>query len=237
MPLQQARPARDQGTAASPWPGATLLPSRVIGDTGESELVAGLRARDELAFALLVKRHGGALLAAARRVLRNEEDARDAVQEAFLSALKAIERFQGGSSLSTWLHRIAINAALMQLRRRRSRPEAAIDELLPEFLEDGHHAQHPEPWEDSAEVLLARSEVRRHVRHCIERLPESYRTVLVLRDIEELDTEEAARLLGISANLVKVRLHRARQALRTLLAGVLERSTSGCPPPDRCLRE
>lgn len=188
----------------------------------EAALVAGIRRGDERACALLVQRYGAPLLAAARRILRNEEDARDAVQEAFLSAFKAIERFQGGSSLGTWLHRIAINAALMQLRRLRSRPEGAIEELLPVFLEDGHHARHPEMWEDNAEVLLSRREVREQVRACIGRLPESYRTVLVLRDVEELETEEAARLLGVSTNLVKVRLHRARQALRTLLAERLE---------------
>jgi RNA polymerase sigma-70 factor (ECF subfamily) len=184
----------------------------------DAALVAALRRGDESAYESIIRSYGGRLLATARRILRNEEDARDAVQEGFLCAFRAIGRFQADSSLGTWLHRIVINAALMQLRRRRGYVELAIDELLPRFLPDGHHAQPAEPWQDSAESLLERRELRDFVSESIDRLPDAYRTVLLLRDIEELDTQEAAQLLGVSTNLVKVRLHRARQALRSLLA-------------------
>jgi RNA polymerase sigma-70 factor (ECF subfamily) len=186
--------------------------------TGDDGFVRRLRAGDEVAFEALVRREGPRLLAVARRLLRSEDDARDAVQDAFVSALRSLPGFSGRCQVSTWLHRITVNAALMKLRTRRRKPEDPIEDLLPRFLEDGHHARHPHEWRDTAEALLASHEDREFVRAAIDRLPESYRTVLLLRDIEELDTAEAAEALGVSDNVVKVRLHRARQALRTLLA-------------------
>lgn len=184
---------------------------------GEQVLLLGLRTGDAASFETLVRTHGPRMLAVARRFLRNEQDAQDAVQEAFLAAFKSLGGFEGGARLSTWLHRIVVNTALMRLRSRRARPEDSIEEVLPRFLEDGHHRSHPPDWSESAQQLLERREVRDFVRECIDRLPESYRTVLLLRDIEELDTGETAELLGIGESLVKVRLHRARQALRALL--------------------
>ncbi len=186
--------------------------------SAERDLVSRLRRGDENAFERLVREQGGRLLSVARRFLRDEEEARDAVQECFLSAYRALDRFDQGSRLSTWLHRIVINACLMRLRSRQRKPEDSIEDLLPKFQADGHQVNHPTPgWEGSAETLLARSQTRSIVRQAIDRLPESYRTVLLLRDIEELSTEETAKSLGVSENAVKVRLHRARQALRGLL--------------------
>ena len=157
------------------------------------------------------------MLAVARRMLRNDEEARDALQEAFLLAFRGLPRFEGQSRLSTWLHRIVVNAALMRLRRRRAHPEESIEPLLPTFLEDGHSTSSYTDWPEGADRLLERAEVRARVRASIDRLPATFRTVLLLRDIEELDTGEVAEALGISANAVKIRLHRARQALRELL--------------------
>jgi RNA polymerase sigma-70 factor, ECF subfamily len=164
-----------------------------------------------------VRQYSGRLLAVARRLLGNEHDAQDALQEAFLSAFKALAQFTGTAKLSTWLHRIVVNAALMKLRSRRRKPEAPIDDLLPHFDAQGEWASRVTNWEASSEMLLQRQETRALVRRCVDRLPETYRTVLLLRDIEELDTEEAASILGITPNAVKIRLHRARQVLRTLL--------------------
>ena len=150
-------------------------------------------------------------------MLRSEEDARDTVQDAFVSAFRSLPSFKETCRLSTWLHRITVNAALMRLRARRRKPEEAIDDLLPGFLEDGHHVRHPPEWREEAFEILTRREDRDFVRAAIDRLPESYRTVLLLRDIEELDTAEVAQALQVTETVVKVRLHRARQALRTLL--------------------
>jgi RNA polymerase sigma-70 factor (ECF subfamily) len=196
----------------SPRPAASSPP------VDEARLLAGLRAGDDAAFETLVRAYGGRLLRVAERFLRNEDDARDAVQDAFLSAHRSLDGFQGSSQLSTWLHRITVNAALMKLRARRRKPEDSIDDLLPKFDDDeGHRLNVGPPWRESAEVALQRRQTRQLVRDCIDRLPDGYRTVLLLRDIEDLNTEETARLLDLSPNAVKVRLHRARQALRTLL--------------------
>jgi RNA polymerase sigma-70 factor (ECF subfamily) len=187
----------------------------------ETELVAALRRGEAAAFETLVRRHGGRMLQVARRILAGSEDAHDVVQEAFLAAFRAIGEFGGGARLSTWLHRITVNTALMRLRSRKRRPEEAIDDLLPRFDTDGHRVDAGAAWDAPSEVLLERQETRVRVRAAIGRLPEAYRTVLMLRDIEDLDTEEAAAVLGISTNAVKIRLHRARQALRALLVGEL----------------
>jgi RNA polymerase sigma-70 factor (ECF subfamily) len=176
-----------------------------------------LRSGEAAAFEELVRSHGGRLLAAARRLVGNEEDAREAVQDAFLSAFKALGEFSGQSQLSTWLHRILINAALQKLRRRQRKPERLIDDLLPKFLDDGHQADPADQWREPSDVLVQREETRMLVRQAIDQLPENYRTVLILRDIEGLDTEAAAQALEVSVAVVKTRLHRARQALRTLL--------------------
>jgi len=187
----------------------------------DAQLLDRLRARDPQAFEDLVRGYGARLLAVARRIVGNEDDARDVLQDAFLSASRGIDGFAGGARVSTWLHRIVVNAALMKLRSRRRRSEESIEELLPTFDATGAWAEAPATWDEPAHMLLEREETRARVRRCIAKLPESYRTVLVLRDIEDLDTDEAAGLLGVTANAVKIRLHRARQALRTLLAGEL----------------
>jgi len=183
----------------------------------ERPLLERLQAGDEEACERLVREHGGRLLAIARRYLRQEEDARDAVQEGFAAAFRSVGRFQGTSSISTWLHRIVINCCLMKLRSGRRRPETSIEELLPRFDETGHRILEGAQIPESAETALEREETGRRVRAAIARLPEQYRAVLLLRDIEEVSTSEAAEMLGLTPNAVKIRLHRARQALRGLL--------------------
>lgn len=186
-------------------------------DADEQALLARLRAGENAAFEQLIRAYGGRLLAVARRFLPVEEDARDAVQEAFTSAFRSIGRFQGNARLSTWLHRIVVNAALMKLRTRRRKPEQSIEDLLPGFLENGHLERPASPWRKSALEGLERDELRVLMHEKIQVLPESYRNVLLLRDIEDLDTQETAELMGVSEGAVKTRLHRARLALRELL--------------------
>lgn len=183
----------------------------------ETALIARLRAGDPDAFDQVVRTFGGRLLAVARRFVRTEEDAQDVVQSAYLNAFRSIDRFEGSSQLSTWLHRIVVNTALMKLRSRRRRPEESIEDLLPAFQEDGHHVEQFSDWNIPADELLERREAQAAVRACIGQLPDNYRSVLLLRDIEELSTQEVAAALGMTPTAVKVRLHRARQALSTLL--------------------
>jgi RNA polymerase sigma-70 factor, ECF subfamily len=196
----------------SQWP-----KSDRVGYESEEELLARLRAGDHRAFGLVVQRYGGRMLATARRLLNNEHDAQDAVQEAFTSAFRGLDKFNGDAMLYTWLCRIVVNAALIQLRSRRLRRERPVEQLLPRFDRHGQWMDDPSPWADATETTLERRDVREMIRRCIEQLPEKYRCVLLLRDIEELNTQETAQLLSVSANTVKVRLHRARQALRTLI--------------------
>jgi RNA polymerase sigma-70 factor (ECF subfamily) len=183
----------------------------------EPELLAALRRGDEWAFESMVRVYGGRLYAVARRICGNDEDARDALQSAYLSAFRSLAGFEGSCQLSTWLHRIVVNMALMRLRAKRRKPEESIETLLPAFQEDGHHVEQFSEWAMSADRLLEREDVRAMVRASIAQLPETYRQVLMLRDIEERSTEEVAGLLGVTPTAVKVRLHRARQALSTLL--------------------
>ena len=204
-------PAGPDASSAAPLP-APL--------SDEADLIARIRTGEAAAYEILVRRHAGRMLAVARRLLRNPDDARDAVQEAFLAAFRHAGSFAGQSSLGTWLHRIVVNAALMKIRARSRRPEESIDDLLPRFHDDGHMVDPAGRWRTDGtegELQLERKERCALVRECIARLPESYRTVLTLRDIEELDPQETAALLGTSVNAVNIRLHRARQALRALL--------------------
>ena len=187
------------------------MPSRQESD---AELVARLQRGDDSAFEAIVRAHSGRLLSVARRFLGNNEDAQDAVQDAFIRAYKAIHTFEARAQLHTWLHRILVNTALMKLRERRRRPTESIEDLLPTFTNDGHRAVASRDWSDA---VLERKETAGIVREAIAMLPDQYREVLVLRDIEDKDTAEAAEILGTTSNVVKVRLHRARQALRTLL--------------------
>jgi RNA polymerase sigma-70 factor (ECF subfamily) len=184
----------------------------------EGTLIQGLRQGEDWAFEAMIRTFGARMLSVARRIVGNDEDARDVVQSAYLSAFRAIGAFEGSAQLSTWLHRIVVNTALMRLRSRRRKPEESIDALLPAFKADGHFVERFSSDESlAADRLLERKETRRIVRDAIEQLPEAYRTVLILRDIEEMPTKEVADALEMTTSAVKVRLHRARQALFTLL--------------------
>lgn len=184
----------------------------------DAALVEGLRAGDPKTFELLVRNEGPRMLSVTRRILKDDDEAREAVQEAFISAFRARAQFNAEARISTWLHRIAVNAALTRLRSRRRRPEDSLDDLLPRFMPDGHHAEALTSWSEPADVTVSRKETSEQVRRAIDSLPETFRTVLMLRDIDGLSSEEAASLLKITPNAVKLRLHRARMALRTLLA-------------------
>jgi RNA polymerase sigma-70 factor (ECF subfamily) len=200
---------------------------------GDEELLGRLRAGDADAFERLVRDNGSWMLGLARRLLGDEMEAEDAVQDACLSAFRSIHAFNGDSRLATWLHRIVVNAALMRLRSRRRRSEAPIDSMLPSFLPDRRHAAAPSDWKDDPSASLVRKELRDSLRRAVEALPRAYRTVFVLRDVEGLEMEEVARLLDLSVAGAKTRLHRARQALREQLAPVFGRPRAVESEPDQ----
>ncbi len=178
-------------------------------------MIARLKAGDDGAFAELVRQHSGRMLAVAKRIC--PADADDVLQEAFLSAFKKIGSFDGRSLLGTWLYRITVNAALMKRRAKSRRPEISIDALLPRFKNGYFEAA---PVELSASVTKDGGlgiEERESFWAAVDRLPEEFRAVLVLRDIAQMESSAVAVSLEISDALVRQRLHRARLALVKLL--------------------
>jgi RNA polymerase sigma-70 factor (ECF subfamily) len=194
----------------------SAISGTVAPETDESALVARLKADDESAYEEMVRQFGPRMLSVARRMLPQEQDAQDAVQDAFLSAFKSIDHFQGDAKLATWLHRIVVNASLMKLRSKRRKPESSIDDLLPKYHEDGHRRGNGD-WRVTHDTAVQTSEIREQVLKAIDQLPDLYREILLLRDIEELSTDETAQQLEITEGAVKTRLHRARLALRESL--------------------
>ncbi len=188
---------------------------------GDAVLLARLKAGDEAAFETLVRTYAPRLLAVARRYVGGDDAAQDCVQEALLAAFRGLDGFEGRSTLATWLHRITVNAALQALRRRGARDEVSIDPWLPSFDEEGFLEGPITTSPLDAEALLAEADVRAQVRTAIDRLPTSYRNVLLLRDIEGRSIKEAADMLDISETNAKVRLHRARTALKKQLEPLL----------------
>jgi len=188
----------------------------------EAQLIERLRVGCHSAFRELVETHGGRMLAAANGLLHNEEDAREVLQEAFLSAFKALASFDGRCALGTWLHRITVNAALMRMRAQQSRVYETVDELLPDFVGLGVFAGAQAEWSEGPGSGAERAELQGAVLAAIASLPESHRVPLLLRDIEGLSNADVAGELGVSVNAAKIRVHRARQALRTLLAPKLQ---------------
>jgi RNA polymerase sigma-70 factor (ECF subfamily) len=195
-------------------PGGKMIVNRLSPPVDEGELLNHLRAGDEQAWEELLRRYAGPLYAVTRRYLRCDEDWADAVQDTFLAAFRALDSFQGECELWTWLYRIVVNVCLMTLRRQARRRVVSLQTLSFAPAQSGLAV---------SSARVAGAETRDQVRACIERLPPAYRTVVLLRDIEELDTVRTSEQLGISAGAVKTRLHRARQALRRLMENMLPR--------------
>ncbi|MBX3379180.1 MAG: sigma-70 family RNA polymerase sigma factor [Phycisphaeraceae bacterium] len=211
---------------AVPFNSSTMPPASPVESLAdESALLARLKAGDPGAYEQVVREMGGRMLAVARRILVDENESQDAVQDAFVSAFRNIAKFEGNSQIATWLHRITVNACLMRLRKKRRQDEVSLDALLPSFGADGHPAHAASPWRQSptGDEL---AETRESIRAAIAKLPEHYRIVLVLRDIEALDTAQTAALLETTEAAVKIRLHRARQALRELLDSTFRDSSN-----------
>jgi RNA polymerase sigma-70 factor, ECF subfamily len=205
---------------------------------GDEELVALCKAGDEWAVRTLIKRHNHRLFRTARGILRNEQEAEDVVQETYVRAFTGLAGFRAESAFATWLTRIAINQALGRLRQRR--PSAELSEL--ERIETSGGApvimfplaQNPA----SPEADAGRQQVRRVLERALDCLPDAFRTVFVLRDVEGLSVEETASLLAIKPETVKTRLFRARRLMRT----EIEKDMAGCFSElfpfagERCLR-
>jgi RNA polymerase sigma-70 factor, ECF subfamily len=191
-------------------------------EDGERALVRQLRSGQSPVTERFVREHAGWMLALAQRYVRDASLAEDCVQEAFLQAFRSIGAFEGRSALKSWLHRIVVNAALMKLRSRR----LAVEQPVGDILSHADHAccrlQAPGEQMATPHEILEHKEARALVVAKLLELPDSYRIVLLLRDIEGMSTEETARALSMTEGAVKVRLHRARAAFKMLVAPVLK---------------
>jgi len=193
------------------------------GEEGDEALAARAAAGEEPAFEDLVSRYESRVYRLACRLTGNEGDAKDVLQEAFLAAYRGLPGFRADSRFSTWLYRIATNAALMHRRARARRPTESLEAFLPRFDGDGRHASEPADLlaASRADELLDRKLLAEKARAGLDRLPDIYRDAFVLRDLEELSTAEVAELLGIDAAAVRQRVHRARLMLRGYLGDLV----------------
>ena len=191
----------------------------------ERALIQKLRAGDAAALETLMSVHASRLYRLAYGITRNDADAEEVVQDVFLTLFRKIDSFEGRAALGSWLYRVTTNAALIKHRGKRAMLEVSLEDQLPTYLADGHREGDRSfllaDWSDTPEDILLTGEARKTLERALDRLPDHYRAVLVLRDVEELANEEVAEILGESVPTVKSRLHRARMALREELTRAL----------------
>lgn len=174
-------------------------------------LIESLKRKSEGAFEELVAAYGRRLYYVSLRILRNRQDAEDAVQETLLKALQSIQGFREESSLYTWLYRITCNQSLLKLRQRHR--VVSIEPYLPQF-ENGQHRHEVLDWEKAPDRALHAEQLSQFFEQCVDELPEDYRVAYILKDIEKLSEEQAAEVLGVTRSTLKNRVHRARLVIR-----------------------
>jgi RNA polymerase sigma-70 factor (ECF subfamily) len=179
----------------------------------ERELVLGLKEKKEEAYRRLIEEYSGKLYRLAFRILRQEEEAREVLQEAFLKVVTKIESFHEASSLYTWLYRITLNEALMRKRGSHSHQELPLEDYLPHY-EFGVATDVYTDWSRLPDELFEKEEVRSFVQACVEELPKDLKSAYLLKDVEGLSEEEVCGILEISRPAMKNRVHRARLILR-----------------------
>ena len=178
----------------------------------DEEVVARVLAGETAMFEIIMRRHNQRLYRVARAILRNDTEAEDVMQDAYVRAYEHLDQFAGRAKFSTWLTRIAVHEALARQHRAHR-----YQELEPMSEREGDPMDRLASLAPDPEQQAASSEIRRLLEEAVEKLPDPYRVIFVLRDIEELDTSEAAEILEITEENVKVRLHRARAMLRKSL--------------------
>jgi RNA polymerase sigma-70 factor, ECF subfamily len=187
----------------------------------EANLIQGLRDGDQNSYKKLVEIYWTELNFLANRLLADKSVANDCVQETFIKAITKIDSFEGRGSLRAWLHQITVNESLTELRKKTARKEESLDQFMLEFDETGHYVQAYRGQAVNFEVLQESIEVERQLKQSIDKLPDNFRIILILRDYEGYSTKEVAEKLKMTEQNVKVRLHRARLALRNLLKPLL----------------
>jgi RNA polymerase sigma-70 factor (ECF subfamily) len=194
---------------------STTAVGRLKVSVNDLNLIARAQSGDEQAFRAIMTRHNQRLYRVARALMRDDAEAEDVVQEAYVRAFAALAGFRGDASLSTWLTRITVNEALGRKRRQRPTVDISTLETMQEATAQIIHF--PGMSDNDPERTAAQHELRRLLERAVDALPEPFRVVFVMRDVEELSIEETAALLGIRPETVKTRLHRARRMLRESL--------------------
>lgn len=208
-------------------PANTMISSLPGGGLSDLELAQGVASGDEHSFEALMRRYNRILYRVARSILKNDADAEDALQLAYLHAYQGIAGFRGQSKLSTWLTRIVLNEALMRARQRgRDAKVIALESVLEEGFESTPAETRTESADERPDALAMRAQTRALIESRIDALPEAFRTVFILRALEELSVEETASSLGIPEATVRTRFFRARSLLRESLARELDTATS-----------
>jgi RNA polymerase sigma-70 factor (ECF subfamily) len=172
------------------------------------------------------REHGPRVYSLARRMLGNDADADDVTQDVLLQVVRKLDTFRGEANLSTWLHRVTVNAALAHRRKRAQRAERERHDPLDSFQDNGHHGQPVRPWSVTPDALAQQRETTELIEQAIADLPEPYRDVYVLADVEGLPNAEIGDMLGLGLAAVKSRLHRGRLMMRQSLAGHFEEVAS-----------
>lgn len=194
----------------------------------DEELVARAKAKDLPAYEELVARYEEKVYRLAMRFVRNETDAGEVVQDVFLTAWRSLAGFQGRAQFGSWIYRVTVNTALMLLRSQRRHPQVAVDDVEPGALgeaanQSGASLGAGTDWSKRPDEQLQSDELRQHIQSAVDALPETLRTVFLVRDVDGLSTEETAELLGLTIPAVKTRLHRARLALRQAITDYFAR--------------
>ena len=200
---------------------ARVLPTGL----SDSALVERIATGDQLAFEAVMRKYNGKLYRIARAILKNDSDAEDVLQDAYLDAYRHIREFRGGSELATWLTRIVINQALMRVRKERRRSSIIPFRSALMHETDSPEAQVPDQQSESPSASVIRAETRRMLERRIDELPVAFRTVFIMREVEEMSVEETARCLSITPSTVRTRLFRARALLREALAREIDTAT------------
>jgi RNA polymerase sigma-70 factor (ECF subfamily) len=202
-----------------------MTPRQTAGTSGsaadDAELAARVAERDAAAFEALMRRYNGKLFRIARAILKNDADAEDALQEAYLDAYRHMRDFRGSAQLSTWMTRIVINQALMRLRRQK-RDHMVVPFARPTDHSDQREVDVVDEHAESPQRTVLRAELRRVIERQIDALPESFRAVFVMREVEDMPVDEIAACLSIPPATVRTRVFRARSLLLEALARDLD---------------
>jgi RNA polymerase sigma-70 factor (ECF subfamily) len=205
-------------------------PSSSLGELSDEVLVGYARTEDVAAFEELVGRYEEKLYRLAMRFVRNENDAKEILQDAFLLAWRKLPGFEGRAQFSSWMYRVTVNSSLMFLRSRSRHPEVMLEDVeLGALNEAAEHSVQgtAADWSQQPEERLQSKELRRHIQNAVEALPDGLRTVFLMRDVEGLTTEETAELFNLSLPAVKTRLHRARLVLREAIGHYFSTQVTG----------